>query len=230
MNNRIVHMVTRANNVPDVPTVPRQLGPDMCVPFGKFLGNVVIPNTVTKTIHTEKRYTADLDSFTIEEYPMYSSLENQIRTIKSFNRPVILVDDILHKGYRLEHMDPIMKANDIDIKRIIVGVLSGRGRDLMALQGREVESAYFIPNLRSWFVESTIYPFIGGDSVDSKEHAPANLIVSINLMPPFAAPSFLYRYDREAAYRLASTCLENSKEIFTVLEEEYLNHFEDSLL
>lgn len=99
----------------------------------------------------------------------------------------------------------------------------------MALQGREVESAYFIPNLRSWFVESTIYPFIGGDSVDSKEHAPANLIVSINLMPPFAAPSFLYRYDREAAYRLASTCLENSKEIFTVLEEEYLNHFERQL-
>lgn len=229
MNNRIVHMVTRANGVPDVPTVPRQLGPDMCVPFGKFLGNVVIPNTVTKTIHTEKRYTAALDSFTIEEYPMYSSIENQIRTIKSFNRPVILVDDILHKGYRLEHMDPIMKANEIDIKRIIVGVLSGRGRDLMALQGREVESAYFIPNLRSWFVESTIYPFIGGDSVDSKEHAPANLIVSINLMPPFAAPSFLYRYDREAAYRLASTCLENSKEIFTVLEEEYLNHFERQL-
>lgn len=229
MNNRIVHMVTKTNGVPDTPAIPRQLGPDMCVPFGKFLGNVVIPNTVTKTLHTEKRYTADLDSFIIEEYPMYSTIENQIKTIKSFNRPVILVDDILHKGYRLKHMDPIMKDNDIDIKKIIVGVLSGRGKDLMDLQGREVESAYFIPNLRSWFVESAIYPFIGGDSVESSEHAPANLIVSINLMPPFAAPQFLYRYDREAAYKLAMTCLENTKTIFKVIEEEYLGHFERQL-
>ena len=28
-----------------------------------------------------------------------------------------------------------------------------------------VDSIYYIPNLRNWFVESTLYPFIGGDTV-----------------------------------------------------------------
>lgn len=229
MNNRIVHMVTAANGVPDTPTVPRKFGADMCVPFGKFIGNTVIPNTVTKTLHTEKKFSAKLDSFTIEEFPMYASIENQVRTIKSFSRPVILVDDLLHKGYRLKHLDPIMKRNDIQIKKIIVGILSGHGKDLMSLQEREVESAYFIPNLKSWFVESTLYPFIGGDSVESDDVGPANLIASVNLIPPFAAMGFLYMYDKEAVYELAMTCLENTKEIFKVLEDEYLDHFERQL-
>lgn len=229
INRRIVKMVTEANGVPDTPTVPRKLGASMCVPFGKTLGSTVIPNTVTKTLHTEKKYTAALDRFSIKEYPNYSTLENQVKTIKSFNRPVMLVDDLLHKGYRLKHLDPILNDNSIAIERIIVGVLSGRGKDLMDLQGRTVESAYFLPNMKSWFVESGLYPFIGGDSVESNEQTHANLITSINLVPPFAAPGFLYDYDRTAAYDLAITCLENTREIFHVLEEEYLKHFERQL-
>jgi hypothetical protein len=35
----------------------------------------------------------------------------------------------------------------------------------MAARGREVDSVYYIPNMRAWFVESTMYPFIGGDTV-----------------------------------------------------------------
>ena len=32
-----------------------------------------------------------------------------------------------------------------------------------------VESIYSMPNLRQWFVESTLYPFIGGDTVRREE-------------------------------------------------------------
>ena len=41
----------------------------MCVPFGKILRGNAIPNTVTKTIHTDKVFAQDLRSFTIENFP-----------------------------------------------------------------------------------------------------------------------------------------------------------------
>ena len=165
MHHKIINMVTRDNGVPSEPTKVRNLGPYMCVPFGKILRGMAVPNTVTKTIHTEKRFNPDLSGFRIEEYPYYSPIENQIRTIKSFNRPVILVDDLLHKGYRMKELDPILKKNQVNVSKLVVGLLSGRGKDLMTIQGRDVDSAYFVPNLRSWFVESSLYPFIGGDGV-----------------------------------------------------------------
>ena len=89
------------NGVPAEPTVPRVLGPKMCVPFGKILRGNAIPNTVTKTIHTDKVFARDLTSFDIENFPGYAPLESQIRTIHSFRRPVILVDDLLHSGNRI---------------------------------------------------------------------------------------------------------------------------------
>ncbi|MDO4545519.1 MAG: hypothetical protein Q4C25_05125, partial [Bacillota bacterium] len=229
MNQKIVDMVTRTNGVPNYPLKERKLGECMCVPFGKILRGMAVPNTVTKTLHTEKMFSPKLDSFTIEEYPMYSSIPDQIRTIKSFNRPVILVDDLLHKGYRIKALDPIFKANDLEIRKLVMGLLSGQGKDLMTIQGRDVESAYFVPNLKAWFVESTLCPFIGGDGVQSEEKTEANLIPSINLILPFAAPSFLHDSNREAVYNLSSVCLRNAGRIFHVLEEEYQNVFERKL-
>ena len=83
----------------------------MCVPFGKILNGMAVPNTVTKTLHLEKSFSPDLRTFRIREYPNYASIEDQVRTIRSFRRPVILVDDILHKGYRIRRLDPILNEN-----------------------------------------------------------------------------------------------------------------------
>lgn len=229
MNQKLIKMVTDANGVPSVPRKVRQLGPMMCVPFGNILSGNVVPNTVTKTLHTEKKFTKLLDSFEIVEYPMYASIANQIKTIKSFNRPVILVDDILHKGYRIKYLDEHFKENEVSVKKMILGVLSGRGKDLMKQQGRDVESAYFIPNMRVWFVESAMYPFIGGESIETAEKTMANLIPSINLIPPFSAPDFLYEHSNDAVFDLAITCIDNAFKIFQVLEEEYQNLFERQL-
>ncbi len=229
MHQKIVDMVTRTNGVPNHTGLKRILGECMCVPFGKILRGMVVPNTVTKTLHTEKMFTPTLDSFTIEEYPMYATIPNQIKTIKSFNRPVILVDDLLHKGYRIKALDPIFKENNVEIRKMITGVLSGHGEDLMTIQKRDVESAYFIPNLKSWFVESTLCPFIGGDGVKSQGKVESSLIPSINLTLPFAAPSFLKDSSREAVYDLSMVCLKNAAKIFQVLEEEYQGVFERKL-
>lgn len=229
MHHKIINMVTRDNGVPSEPTKVRNLGPYMCVPFGKILRGMAVPNTVTKTIHTEKRFNPDLRGFRIEEYPYYSPIENQIRTIKSFARPVILVDDLLHKGYRMKELDPILKKNQVNVSKLVVGLLSGRGKDLMTIQGREVDSAYFVPNLRSWFVESSLYPFIGGDGVKREQDTESSLQASINLILPYAAPSFLEDAPRSAVYEFSKVCLENARDIFLALEEEYQNLFRRKL-
>ena len=229
LNEKIVDMVTSTNGVPNYPLKPRVLGEYMCVPFGKTLRNSAVPNTVTKTLHTEKVYSPTLDSFSIEEYPRYATLNNQIKTIKSFNRPVILVDDLLHNGYRLQKLDPFFKENDIEIVKIITGLLSGNGKDLMDVQGRDVESAYFVPNLKAWFIESGLCPFIGGDGIRTEDKTAANLIPSINQLLPFAAMSYLNDCPRDAIYELSYVCIDNAMKIFRVLEDEYQEEFERKL-
>lgn len=229
MHHKLVKLITAANGVPEEPLPVRSLGDAMCVPFGKILRGVAVPNTVTKALHTEKTFEPSMEAFRITEYPNYSPLENQIRTIKSFNRDIILVDDLMHKGYRIRELNPIFQKEDVNIDRIIVGILSGRGKDLMNIQNRKVESVYFLPNLRVWFVESTMYPFVGGDTVRREGKAKANLLNSINLLLPYAMPTFIGSAPRRAIYDFSLTCLENARDILRALEEEYQEIFERKL-
>lgn len=137
----------------------------MCVPYGpKFLRTPSCPTVTNLTLHVEKCYAPDVRSFTIEEYPDYSPLPGQVRTLRSFHRPIILVDDLLHKGYRIEKLDRVFRQEQLAVDRIVVAVMSGYGRDLMRVQGRRAECEYFIPNLHYWVTESLLYPFIGGDA------------------------------------------------------------------
>ena len=127
----MIDRITKENDVPDIPTVPRQLGKHMCVPYGDILEDHIIPNTITKALHTEKYFEADLGSFSIKELPFYPSLENQVKIIKSFDRELILVDTILHKGYRMQALDPLLTREGLKVRKIVAGILSARGRDLM---------------------------------------------------------------------------------------------------
>ncbi len=219
--HRLVRRLTEENGVPAEPQTPRVLGPKMCVPFGKILRGNAVPNTVTKTIHTDKVFSPDLHSFTIAPFPGYAPLESQIRTIHSFRRPVMLVDDLLHTGNRLNVLDPLFRREELDIDRCVVGLLSGRGRDLMAARGRKVDCVYFVPDLRAWFVESTMYPFIGGDAVDKAAPSVPGLTPAVNLILPYAFPRFYGRCGREAVFRFSRTCIENSRDILLALERAY---------
>ena len=115
------------------------------------------------------------------------------------------------------------------MKKIIVGVLSGRGKDLMEIQQREVDSAYYIPNLRNWFVDTSMYPFVGGDSIEAAQVVSAGIIPSINLILPYAAPGFLAKMPARPVFDLSMTCLKNTLRILKVLEEEYQTIFERNL-
>ncbi|HWP51157.1 MAG TPA: cytidyltransferase-related domain protein [Clostridia bacterium] len=227
--HRLVRKIVEANHVPAEPTIPRALGKKMCVPFGKILRGNAIPNTVTKTIHTDKVFAQDLRSFTIEAFPGYAPLESQLRTIKSFCRPAILVDDLLHSGNRINALSPLLGHEDIPIDRVLVGVMSGKGRDLMRTKGMKADCVYFVPNLRAWFVESTMYPFIGGDTVGHDEPSVPGLTPAINLVLPYAFPRFYKECGREAVFKFSQVCIENSRDIIKVLESEFRGRFARNL-
>ena len=231
MHHKMIRLITEINGVPAIPREKKQYGPYMAVPFGKVLDGAVVPNTVTKSLHTEKYFQQDMSGFTIEESAHYSPLDNQVKTIKSFNRPVILVDDLLHKGYRMKELDGILKSNQVNVIKTVVGVQTGRGRDLMMTKGREVESAYFLPNLKFWIDEIITYPYLGGDSIKNHDISVASQtsIPSVNLILPFAVPGFFGNVPIRSIYDYSMTCLENSRDILKTLEEEYQNEFERKL-
>ena len=227
--HRLVRKIVALNGVPAEPTVPRVLGPKMCVPFGKILRGNAIPNTVTKTLHTDKVFAQDLRSFDIKAFPGYAPLSSQIRTIRSFRRPVVLVDDLLHSGNRIKVLDPLFRQEGVEIDRVLVGLLSSRGRDLMAAKGRMVDGVYFVPNMRAWFVESTMYPFIGGDTVGGALASVPGLTPSINLIMPYAFPRFYKECGREAAFQFSRICIENSRDILLTLETQFREKYARNL-
>lgn len=221
INETVTRKVCQENGVSTVQSNPRVLGPAMCVPYGNILKRNIIPNTVTKSLHTEKFFNPDLKGYTISAYPYYLDLENQIKTIRSFRRPVILVDDLLHKGYRMKALDPLLIKENVKVQKIITGILSGRGKELMDMQNREVDAAYFIPKLRVWFNESALYPFIGGDILWRGIYPQSNLVPSINLIFPYSSASFIRGSSKSAIYNLSQVCIENAIEIISSLEKEY---------
>jgi nicotinic acid mononucleotide adenylyltransferase len=217
----MIRKICKENLVPTETVVPRKLGDAMCVPYGDILERYVIPNTVTKSLHTEKLFYPDMKKFKIAEFPHYLDLKTQVKMIKSFKKPVILVDNLLHKGYRIKALDPIFKGENVIVKKIIVGVLSGRGKDLIDMQNRNVESVYFIPRLKLWFNENSLYPFIGGDALWRGVYPERNLLPSINLILPYTYPTFITNTSKAAIFNLSKVAIENSIDILEVLEDEY---------
>jgi hypothetical protein len=149
------------------------------------------------------------------------SLENQVKMIRSFDMPVILIDDYLHKGYRIKALEPLFKKYDIKVKKIIVGALSGSGKEIATILNRDVDCAHFIPNLRLWFNESELFPFIGGDALSRKIRSQGNLVRSINLILPYTFPSFIKNVSAKTIYNFSEVCIENALTILEALENEY---------
>lgn len=223
LNHRLLQRITGENQVPMEQMPRRILGEKMCVPFGRILRGTLVPNCVTKELDAEKIYYPDMERFVIREYPNGAALDIQIRTIRSFQRPVILVDDLYHKGYRMERIDPALEKEGVEVGKIIVGILSGKGKDLADLRGKKIDSVYFLPNLRGWFMESALYPFIGGDSImkENERELQTMILPSVNSILPYQVPHFLEGISAEGYYQLSSLCLENAEAILRLLEKEY---------
>ncbi len=202
----------------------------LCVPFGNVFSGKIVANVATKSLHIEKCFNYDTGDFEITQYPFYSSISKQIDVIKSFNKPVILVDDVMHNCHEIIGIDKVLRAKGVDVKRIIAGILSSNGKDIMEIRERSVDSAYFIPNLRLWLRESMLYPFFGGNTVLSENELKLNLIPSINQILPYASPIFMKDAAKDVIYDLSMLCLENARDISKALEQEYKSIFDKNLV
>ena len=229
MQNKIIGKACYLNGVSTVNGATPK-GPYMAVPFGKTLGDVLIPNTVTKPLEVEKYFNRNIQGFTIEEAKNYSPLKTQAKMIRSFNRPIILIDDLLHKGHRIKGIEPILEEAGCEVKEVLVGVMTGYAMDRMESNNVEVECAYFLPTLEIWLNERDCYPFIGGDSLQSaSEDKVEKGSASANLILPYIKPGFLKDGDEEAAFIFSEVCLKNARRIMAALENEYQKEFERKL-
>ena len=113
-----------------------------------------------------------------------------------------------------------MRPNWLMGAGLIVGILSGTGRDLMAQQGCRVDAVYHIPNLLHWFNESLLYPFIGGDSVDGAPLGEGPLQTA-NLILPYYYPTHLRDVGEEKIAALSLCALENAREILSAMESRH---------
>ena len=220
--HKLAQLITQKNGVPLEPSEPRELGPYLCVPYGEILKKRVLPNTVTKSLHTEKFFASDLTGWQIEESPQYMTLAHQMKMIDSFDRPVLLVDDLLNKGYRLKRLMPLFKDQGIELDTLYLGLISRRGRAIADDYALKVEAAYELPQLRHWFAESKCYPYLGGDSVaDVKSDISAAFWPSINLIYPYNRIPFLHHLPIERQYDFSAACIDNAIELLEVLETIY---------
>ncbi|MBQ7536013.1 MAG: cytidyltransferase-related domain protein [Stomatobaculum sp.] len=227
--HRLVDKITMLNDVPRELQVPRKLGEMMCVPFGKILRGTVVPNTVTKTLHTDKVYDPDLTSCAVEAYPNYTPLPTQVKAIKSFRRPAILVDDVINRsGIRISTIAPLLRQEGVTIKKFLLGIITGYGKNTLATMDLEGDWVYYVPNMRYWFMESSLYPFIGGDQVRRNSMKVAGLTPSINLIRPYTQPP-LHDTTDEAVFRFSACCIKNARDVLYALEQEYRNIFAKNL-
>jgi len=220
-NQTLMKKICDINHVSIIPSIPRKLGNAICVPFGKILHKLAVPNTVTKSLHTEKTFDSDMMDFSIVSFPNYLSLDNQVKIIHSFNMPVILVDDYLHRGYRIKTLEPLFKKFNIKVEKIVVGTISGSGREIAHLLNRDIEYAYFIPNLRLWFNECELFPFIGGDALHRNRANQGNLVRSINPMLPYTFPHLIKNVSQDLIFEFSKVCIESALNILNSLENEY---------
>ena len=99
----------------------------------------------------------------------------------------------------------------------------------MSAWGRKVDCVYFVPNMRAHFVESTMYPFIGGDTVAEAVSSVPGLTSAVNLILPYAFPRFYKECGREAVFHFSRTCLENSRNILLALGTAYRERYARNL-
>lgn len=217
----LIKKVCDENGVSVNPVTPRTLGTAMCVPFGAVFKRWILPNTVTKTLHAEKYFSTDLATHQIREYPYYLDLENQIKMIKSYDRPIILVDDLLNKGYRLQALVPYFEKYKVNVQKFIVGIMSGAGREVAESMNLNVGAAYFIPKIKVWFYESKLYPFIDGDAIWRGSVPDRNLINSVNLILPYSSAGYITDTSKAAIYNLSEVALVNTVEILSAVEMIY---------
>lgn len=210
--------IIQAHNAPQE---GQPFGPAICVPFGDLFKRWRLPGSITKALHTERVYEPMLRYFDIKAHPYYMTLKHQINVFKSFNRPVILIDDLLDTGLRLQAIEQYIKTADIQVQEILVAVMSEKGKKRMQQKGYHVSAAYEVPNMRAWFTESQLYPFIGGDSFWLEANDQNHYLSSVNKILPYLTSQATTLNDKNLFIAFSEVCLRNAHKLLSALQQHY---------
>ncbi len=197
-----------------------QTGQLMCVPFGDIYKRWLLPNVVTKALHTEREYDRRLRYFEVKNSPHYLPIEQQVAIVKAFRRSVLLIDDLVDKGLRLHALEPYFRDLAVPIRAVVVAILSGQGKTRAEKQGYRIIGGYYVPNMRAWYSESQLYPFIGGDAYNSGDDHPQDILPSVNKVLPYMYFSS-DGINRRAAAHFSKTCLEQAMKVVATIERQY---------
>ncbi len=197
-----------------------RLGEAMVVPYGDLFNRWILPGAVTKALHVERCYNREADTFKILAHPNYMGLEDQIRTLKAYGKPVILVDDLLDKGYRLNELIPHFRSEGIVVKGIVAGITTDSGEAVAGSLG--VRGAYRLKNISAWFVESQLMPFVGGETLLKGEWPGTTLLPSVNKLLPYMFVAQEAVRDHGDLYAFSRTTLSEMVTFLKVMEAVYL--------
>ncbi len=211
----------------NAPKADCKWGKYICVPFGDIYRQWLLPDSVTKTLHTERLYDSSLSYYQIVEKPDYHNVYAQIEIIKAFQKPVLLIDDIVHKGLRLSSLEEDFKSLDVSLAAVVAGISTRMGRSRVINKGYSLHSGYFLNQIESWYVESSLYPFIGGDAVE-KEQTQDMAIASVNNILPYKLPVGARQHVLSVA-RFSDVCLRQCLNILLAIEQVYFRRNKRSL-
>ncbi len=197
-----------------------ETGPLMCVPYGDIYKRWVLPKSVTKALHTERVYDIGLRYFEVKKSPHYPLIEEQVAIIKAFNRPVMLIDDLVDKGLRLNALEDYLINYNVPIHAVVVGVMSDVGKKRATKKGYRIMAGYYIPNMRAWYSESHLYPFIGGDAYFSADDRPYDILPSVNKILPYMNYK-IENTNRQAITQFSKTCLQQALMLVEAIEDQY---------
>ncbi len=214
--NKINEIVVQQNNLHD----NSKHAELMCVPYGDIYKRWVLPNFVTKSLHTERVYNMGLRYFDVQHSPHYATIEQQVAIVKAFRRSVLLIDDLVDKGLRLHALEGFFKDLDLPIQAVVVGIMSGVGKTRAEKKGYRILAGYYIPRMRAWYSESQLYPFIGGDSYFSGDDHPQDFLPSVNKILPY-----MYYQTENARSRVitqfSDVCIGQALTLMETIETQY---------
>ena len=222
LSYKLMKLVLAANPAKLQPHTSRMLGDLTCVPIGRLFKNTVIPGCVTKDLYIEMQYSEDLLSNHISEAAGYAPLLSQARMIRSFMRPVMLIDDIYSLDQNGQAVSSLFSREHADVEAFIVGIHTGNvSSDGTDQDASRIRAVCRIPDAALILTESELYPFIGGMSVSAGERSYAT--PSVNPILPYQFPPAQKETGAEPFFHFSEVCLENTRDILLALEEEYLH-------
>lgn len=191
----------------------------ICVPIGSLMQNHYLPNNKTVSLYIDKVLNVDTNEVELRETNFYENLDRQVEQLRSIGTEIIIIDDVLHTGNRLDDVMPRFIKAGLNVRKICVGLVTDQGFGFAKKWGVEVEYSYHVQTISDWYLESELYPIFGG-LVSPRDTKQKDYTLSLNRIMPFV-PKLSGYSDREAFQVFSLECIESASRVMSVIEKVF---------